>query len=86
MRVKRAGDAGDRRAEPEGQQLDPHHVDAHHLGGGFVLMDRIHGAAEARAFQPRERTASAATMMRDARIPACSGLKEMLRKPCAPPT
>ena len=55
MGVKRAGDARDRCAEPEGQKLDAHHVDAHHFGGGLVLMDRIHGAAEARALEPGEK-------------------------------
>ena len=55
MGVKRAGNAGDRGAEAECQKLDAHHVDAHHFRGGLVLVDRIHGAAEARALEPGEK-------------------------------
>ena len=54
MGVERAGEPRDDGAEAERQQLDAHHVDAHHLGGGLVLVDRVHGAAEARSLEPRE--------------------------------
>ena len=54
MRIERAGKPRDHRAEAEREQLGAHHVDAHHFGGGLVLMDRIHRAAEAGALEPRE--------------------------------
>ena len=36
----------------EGRSLIAHDIDAHDFGGRLVLMDRVHGAAEARSLQP----------------------------------
>ena len=54
MGIERAGKPGDERTEAERQELGAHDVDARHLGRGLVLVDRIHGAAQARSLEPRE--------------------------------
>ena len=51
MRIKRAGDAGEERRQPERQRAVFGEVDAHDLGGEIMVADRDQRAAVARAHQ-----------------------------------
>ncbi len=47
MSVEAAADAGDGRAEREGGDLEPAHVDAHEIGHPLIIVQRGHRDAEA---------------------------------------
>ena len=56
LRQRHAGDAGDARAEPEGERVDPRGADAHGRGHGAVLRHRAHFQADPREAQHGEQS------------------------------
>ena len=60
MGVEPAADAGDRRAEREGRDLERAHVEAHQVGDALVVVHRGDGDAEPRREQQPDQDRHAA--------------------------